>query len=628
MKTARFASRTLLLLLLISACQRGPTPMAGPVPSPTAGDVEPLTRRRHVILVSLEGARPDWISAHTQDGTMPNLARLAERGVQAAYLETVQPALSGPSYLALSTGAFPDATGGVSDQYHTPDRVFPEPSDPSGSTTTSAEPIWRTAMRNGLKAATILWPSALVDVPDLEANYMVEAADSGVPSAQHLISLEEANAWQAAPPSLSPKREGTLRILSDEGGTVASFNVLAVDQPDNGPGTYDLLILDSDKDPGNGHVAVELGKWSPVTVSPRLHSGAYICFTASEDGTVTVYQSRVHYNRARPDELAKGLNELGFPPPAPDIDALRRGWLSAQQYYEMAKWRADWTTDIVLHVYRTYQPDLLLTAQSIVAECARAFLLTDADQQDLDPETVAEYTAYQLQAHAVADEGLGQLLTLVNIADSAVFVLSCGGVAPVHTTVHLNTILQDAGLLEWNREQEQYRIDAYESQAAALASGGSAHIYVNVQGRDQPGIVAPDEYEDVRQKIMEALAEIQDQDGEAVLRRILGSEALPDLHLDSPNAGDLFVQAAPGYCLSDKLGYDDVIAPSDCRAGNGFDAILPEMRGIFIAAGDDLARRGEIASVHIIDIAPTIARAFRFAPAVTVSGQAMEDLWP
>jgi predicted AlkP superfamily phosphohydrolase/phosphomutase len=624
MKTARLASCTLLLLLLISACQHSPTPTASPAPSPTAGDDEALTQRRRAVLVALEGARPDWIAAHIQDGTMPNLARLAERGVQAAYLETVEPALSGPSYLALSTGAFPNATGLVSDRHHTPDRVFAEPSE---STTTMAEAIWRTAMRSGLTVAAVLWPSASVDVPDLEANYVVEAADSDVPSAQHLISLGEANGWQAAPPSLSPTQEGVLRILSDEGGTVATFNVLAVDPPEDGPGTYDLLILDNDKDLGNGHIEVELGNWVPVTVSPRLHSGTYICFTASEAGTVTVYQSRVHYNRARPDELAKGLNELGFPPPTPDIEALRHGWLSAQQYYEMAKHRADWTTDVVLQVYRTYQPNLLLTAQSIIADCARAFLLTEADQQDLDPETVSAYADYQQEAHSVADESLGQLLTLVNVADSAVFVLSCGGVAPVHTTVHLNTVLNDAGLLEWNLQQEQYRIDAYESQAAALASQGSAHIYINLLGRDQPGIVTPDEYEDVRQQVIDALAEIQDQEGGAVLARILGSEALPSLHLDSPNSGDVFVQAAPGYCLSDELGFDDVAAPSDYRAGNGFDATLPEMRGIFIAAGDDLARRGEIPSVHITDIAPTIARVFRFAPAVTVSGQAIEDIW-
>ncbi len=623
MKTARLAICALLLLLLTTACRGSPTPTASPSPSPAASD-EPRARGGHVVLLALEGARPDWTSAYLQDGTMPNLARLAERGVQAAYVQTVDPALSAPSYLALSTGAFPNSTGLVSDQYHTPDRVFPEPSE---STTTMAEPIWRTAMRNGLKAATVFWPSAFVDVPDLEANYMVEAADSGVPSAQHLISLGEAAGWQAPPPSLSPPQEGTLHILSEEGGTVATFNVLAVDLLEGGPGTYDLLILDTDKDLGNGYTEVELGKWTSVAISPRLHSGACICFTASEGSTVTVYQSRVQYNRARPDELAKELNELGLPPAVPDIEALRRGWLSAQQYYEMAQRRADWTTAIVLHVYRTYQPDLLLTAQNIIAECARAFLVTEAGQQDIDPETVAAYAAYQREAHSVADQSLGQLLTLVNIADSAVFVLSCGGVAPVHTTVHLNTVLQDAGLLEWNTEQEQYRIDAYESQAAALASGGSAHIYINVQGRDQPGIVTPEEYENVRQQVMDALAAIQDPDGGAVLARIVSSEALSDLHLDSPNSGDVYVQATPGYCLSDELGYDDIMAPSQCRAERGFDATLPEMHGILVAAGDDLARPGEIPFVHITDITPTIARVFGFAPATTVSGHVIRDIW-
>jgi hypothetical protein len=96
--------------------------------------------------------------------------------------------------------------------------------------------------------------------------------------------------------------------------------------------------------------------------------------------------------------------------------------------------------------------------------------------------------------------------------------------------------------------------------------------------------------------------------------------------LNSPNSGDVFVQTAPGYALVDTLGLEEVLAESAVRAEGGLDASLPQMRGIFIAAGDNLVQGKKISPVHITDIAPTIAKVLRFDPAPRVSGQAIEEI--
>jgi predicted AlkP superfamily phosphohydrolase/phosphomutase len=197
----------------------------------------------------------------------------------------------------------------------------------------------------------------------------------------------------------------------------------------------------------------------------------------------------------------------------------------------------------------------------------------------------------------------------------------------VHTLVRINTILEGAGLLHLDADQQGTQIDVNASQAVALASGASAHIYINLQGRDPPGIVAPEDYDQVQQQIIQALAEIEDEDGQLVFTRILTRQELVGIHLNSPNSGDVFVQAAPGYCLVDTVGLDEVLAPSPFRAEGGFDATLPDMHGIFIAAGDNLAQGKTISAAHIIDVAPTIARLLHFEPAPTVSGHAIEDIW-
>jgi len=562
-----------------------------------------------------------------QDGTMPNLAALAQRGVTAEYMRTVDPTLAAPAYFSLSTGAFPNSTGLVSAKYHVPGAAFPEPVGELDKLIASPETVWRTAMRSGLKTATLFWPSAALDVPNLQANYMVAVAESDVPAVQHVISFQEAKGWEAAPISFSPLQEGVLRIASQEDGTVATFNVLAAGGLDDDAPYYDRLILDSDKNLANGYTELQPGKWAAVTVSPRLHSGAYFCFTASNGVTATVYQSRVSYNRARPIELLRSVNELGFPPPAPDIEALSLDWLSPQQYYEMSELRAKWMMDVVLQVYRAYQPALLLTAQDIIAECARPFLVVDERQQGYSLETAELYAAYRQKAHSVADENLGRLLSLVNVADSAMLVVSGHGLSSVHTSVRLNAILKDAKLLYLDTSHEQDTVDEDESRALAFASGGSAHIYINLLGRDQPGLVAPEEYEDIQQQIVEMLEETQDEDGQPVFARILTRDELSRIHLDSPNSGDVFVQAAPGYWLSDALGFEEFLVPSPYCAEGGLDATLPEMHGIFIAAGNDLVSGKPIPPVHITDIAPTIARVLGFSSPATVSGQAIEDIW-
>ncbi len=618
---------TVLLLLLANSCQSASTPTMVPTASPPPSDTQASRQQAGVVLVALDGARPDWLAGYMQDGTMPNLAALAKRGVTAAYMQTVDPALAAPAYFSLSTGAFPNSTGLVSAKYHVPGAAFPEPVGELDKLIASPETVWRTAMRNGLKTATLFWPSAALDVPNLQANYMVAVAESDVPAVQHVISFQEANGWEAAPISFSPLQEGVLRIASQEDGTVATFNVLAAGGLDDDAPNYDRLILDSDKNLANGHTELQPGKWAAVTVSPRLHSGAYFCFTASDGVTATVYQSRVSYNRARPIELLRSVNELGFPPPTPDIEALRLGWLSPQQYYEMAELRAKWMMDVVSQVYRAYQPALLLTAQNIIAECARPFLVVDERQQGYSLETAELYAAYRQKAHSVADANLGRLLSLVNVADSAMLVISGHGLSSVHTSVRLNAILKDAKLLYLDTSHEQDTVDEDESKALAFASGGSAHIYINLLGRDQPGLVAPEEYEDIQQQIVEMLEETQDEDGQPVFARILTRDELSRIHLDSPNSGDLFVQAAPGYWLSDALGFEEFLVPSPYGAEGGLDATLPEMHGIFIAAGNDLVSGKPIPPVHITDIAPTIARVLGFSSPATVSGQAIEDIW-
>ena len=110
--------------------------------------------------------------------------------------------------------------------------------------------------------------------------------------------------------------------------------------------------------------------------------------------------------------------------------------------------------------------------------------------------------------------------------------------------------------------------------------------------------------------------------------RVLKGDALGSIHLESPNSGDVFVQAAPGYCLSDELGSKKAFAPSSRYAETGFDTALPEMRGFFVACGNGVSSGRVIPAVAVTDIAPTIAKALHMEPSVTMVGRVLDGIWP
>ena len=614
----------LLVALLASACQPGlaPVPSATALPQSSASPAS--DGRMGLVLVALDGARSDWINSQLQSGAMPNLAALAQRGVMVNHLQPADPATTATTYLSLSTGTYPNQSGVVADRYHAQQGTFHELATPLAQ----VEPVWRTAMRNGLKTATLFWPGAALDAPETAADYVVTCASSDAPPAQHVISLQDATDWQTPPESFSPLREGSMRILSREGSTVAAFQTLLVDSTDDGVRNYDVLILANDKTSTNGRTELHLDRWMPAIVSPRLQSGAYLCLTACSGAAATLYSSQASYNQARPADLMNALNgNLGFPPPAPDVEALRAGWLSPQQYLEMAELRAKWMTDVVLYVFQSFHPDLLLTSQTVIADCARGFLLTDERQDGFTPEQATQDAAYLQQAHRMADANLGRLLEAVNLADSAVLVLSGQGLVPVHTTVRLNTILKNAGLLQLRVQDGQDQVDEVKSKALAFASGGSAHIYINLQGKERPGLVTPDDYAKVQQQIIRALQETQGDDGLPVFARILKREELKSVHLESPNSGDVFVQAEPGYAISDELGFKKSMVPASERTAGGFDATLPEMQGFLVAAGDGLLAGKALPLLHATDVATMVGQVLRLRLPNSSAGQAIEGIW-
>lgn len=140
------------LLLMLAACAQHPSAPAAPPARP-----DPL------LLISIDGFHPDYL----QFPEAATLRRLASEGSRAAWMQPSYPSLTFPNHYTLVTGLHPDRHGIINNSMQDPQlgqfaahlRHAVEDGRWWGG-----EPIWVSAQRQGLRAATLFWPGSEAEI--------------------------------------------------------------------------------------------------------------------------------------------------------------------------------------------------------------------------------------------------------------------------------------------------------------------------------------------------------------------------------------------------------------------------------------------------------------------------------
>ena len=134
---------------------------------PVAGDGTVAKRPAPLILVSIDGFRPDYL----ERGVTPVLSRLAKDGVLAAQgMRPSFPSLTFPNHYTLVTGLTPDHHGIINNTMtdeKIPDVLFSLSNRAALADRRwwdGATPIWVSAEQQGLRSATMFWPGSEVDI--------------------------------------------------------------------------------------------------------------------------------------------------------------------------------------------------------------------------------------------------------------------------------------------------------------------------------------------------------------------------------------------------------------------------------------------------------------------------------
>ncbi len=163
------------------------------------------------------------------------------------------------------------------------------------------------------------------------------------------------------------------------------------------------------------------------------------------------------------------------------------------------------------------------------------------------------------------------------------------------------------------------------SRTKAYPLGGAGQIFINLQGREPEGIVAPGvEYEEVCDEVERHLLALRDPDsGQPVVARVwrkdeaYGVNALADMP-------DLYTEwVNDQYCDMGGIGYGRGIFSEPVRGRSGGHT----MRGIFLAHGPGIRSGQTIKEACLIDLAPTIMYMLGVPVSSHMDGKILTDIF-
>lgn len=235
--------------------------------------------------------------------------------------------------------------------------------------------------------------------------------------------------------------------------------------------------------------------------------------------------------------------------------------------------------DVAAHLLRARGPDLLLLH----------FLCADSHQHLFGPRSPEARWAIEY-----IDGLIGQVLAALPAGaldrDTVVFVVSDHGFFPAEREIRVNVHLRRRGLLAVDGEGHVARGDA-----RLVMNHGAGYVYL-AGGGDRARLAR-----DLAREL-------------AGLEGVAGAwpaEEYESLGLAAPHenalAGDLVLDAAPGYCFGDEARGDDLHAPPRYRGTHGQRPEHPDNAAFFLAAGAGVRRAGGLGPITSRDVAPTLA---------------------
>ena len=595
-------------------------------------------KARRVMVLGVDGPIAPRLYHFAEQGYLPTLRTLIERGVYAPNCLAPFPTITPPNWTTIATGAWAGTHGIADFDNRNPGQGLKDAHQAFDSREVRAESIWEAAERVGKRAIVVnyptSWPSKLknghqiagfgTNVNDWHFGQGSIATGSRSNLARgfllsteaypfvHELTFRKAKDWVGV--ETGPKAmEAEVKVtFSNTLHTVHPVGWYLLLDDTSGSG-YDQVTVAREKKADGVVARLTRGEWS---------ANLYGAFGTNDGDKTAVYKLKVTELSAdgsqfslycpglfsltgwgSPESIEREIAECdGLPLDRGPWEDFRKGWIDGQTLVEVMDFNHTWLAEASVYLLtnkpwdvfylHVHTPDHLYHTMSLEIDPVTA----------TDPRARTQHEAIELDIYQGVDRCLGRILQAAD-EETLVIVTSDHGGKVYGNNWRIDDVLAGAGLLTYkstDQDPSQYPwhssppIDWEHTKAAGHCT---VHVFLNVKGRDAQGIVAPgEEYTQVQEQVIRALHEYTDpKTGRKPVSLALKREDARILGLYSDHVGDVI------YALDPRFGTEHAWHLPTARYGMG------DLRALLIMAGPGV-RRGEIIdrTVWLTDIVPTI----------------------
>ncbi len=605
--------------------------------------------QKKVVMISLDGTPDYLVDKFLKSGVLPPDGAFAKMKKNGSYAETVLPinvASTGPSHIAIFTGASPEKTGMVGNTFRKADQSWNSPALSAFHQPINAETIFQAAMRQGKKVMALggvgldnnsenrrtdylhMYPSIVG--PSLVLDLV--ATDTVLPGANNIFYRK------LKPDSKSP----SLPVIDIAGGFKMPLHLYMAYSA--APGATSSakpiqIIVDTDANLGNGYSAsIMSNNWGTMALEhhEKQYNMSFRIFKTDETaGTVRLFMTAPAEVFGYPSGFLKKLQStVGLWPGEPENRKQTTGLVSEEIWFEQVDRLAKYSRDLILAGIKEGNWDLLFGYFSTLDDVQHRYTLTNPRQIDYTADNGNRpkiYAGFVEKYFQVIDR---YLLDIMNAApaETNFVIFSDHGMIPIHTNLLLNNYLEHAGF-------------SYKKEAITnVSSGNSAHIYIN------KAKVNASDYDEYLQRLTASLRSLKDSvSGTPIFDLVANQQQQKKYSLyHKDHSGDLFVSCKPGYAISDRFlpGVHHFVQNSldpamfanqnqetknfllngtmneTGRAVHGCLGIIREGQPIFYAIGPGVPHIA-IKKIASIQIAATVASLLNIDPPADAEGKAI-----
>ncbi len=605
------------------------------------------TQPNRALLIGLDGANYEGMQPLLARGLLPNLAGLLREGTRCENAYPPYPTLTGSNWATIATGAWPGSHGVTDMSYH----VTGEPINywHSGFTSDAveAETLWEAAARAGRQAITLKytgsWPPRSPDLMMVDGGggrpfrggsfleLSLSQLFSTAPLADaNLVATRPAEGWAGLPASSRPILEAPIEYRTMSGHIIAALQFqgeqLCYGEPihywalvfASGAAGYDSVALCRDKDFRQAVAVLKLEEMSGTItetfqIEGQRRRGAFLTALADVDaqtGGFNLFFSQVYPTDAftQPAELgAELVGKFGAYFDLPPYSEEGMGWFphGPEIFLRFIEYQCAWMGKAGRYLMETRRPDLFAMQCHVIDYANHNFIR----KHDWTAEQRTAGLRHLERCYVAVDRMVGDFVAGGGPEALVCVVSDHGVIESDYPEIYVDDILAAAGLLTFEESDVKAGRGRVDRSKSLAEHQRDCYIYVSLEGRDPGGNVPADQYEEVQDRIIDALTAYREpHSGRNPFALILRKEdariiGLYD-HLGR-DVGDVIYAFRTGY------GRDHgQLLPAATLGGQTIKSLLI-WRGPGIKAGATLER-----TLWLTDVAPTIAHIMGW-PALT-----------